>query len=132
MKVAPPSRYVTQRGLLQAIERLLQGVAQPVGQSRGMWLHNARHEMNTRFGSDQEMIALQQRYSITRVQDLVPLKGHGPGAVFGCPLPTRPYGIGDNISGLGTVTDVVNLEDGYSVQVNGQWIHSRCFERSQP
>lgn len=123
--MAAPSRYTTLPGLLRATEKVLRaslaGQTRFDGQSLGMWLTNARYITREKFGSDQPIQALQERYAITRPQDL--LGGH---AVFGCPLPVRDYIEGDNIPGLGRVDEVY----GEQLLVAGTWYHKRCFEQT--
>ncbi|GAB3385917.1 hypothetical protein [Azotobacter armeniacus] len=100
--MATPSRYTTLPGLLRATEKVLKaslaGQTRFDGQSLGMRLANARFIAREKFGSDQPIRALQERYAITRAQDLL-----GGNTVFGYPLPVRDYVEGDNIPGLGRV-----------------------------
>lgn len=123
--MASPSSYTTLSGLLRATEKVLKaslaGKARFDGQSLGMWLTNARYIAREKFDSDQPIRALQERYTITRAQDLL-----GGNAVFGCPLPILDYIVGDNIPGLGRVDEVY----GEQLLVAGHWYHKRCFEQT--
>lgn len=119
-----PNNYKTLSGLLKAAERVLEwelkGGGRCGGMSTAMWLHNAQFIAQDRFKDTSSVQALRKKYSVTRCQDLI--GGH---AVFGFPLPTREYGIGDNVPGVGCIDDVF----GEQLQIAGNWYHKCCFEQ---
>ncbi len=125
-----PSSYKTLRGLLNAVERALywslRGMGRFGGQSVGMYLHNAEFIAETEFGDTTSIPKLRDKYSITRRQDLI-----GGDSLFGCPLPKREYEVGDNIPGVGRITDLHRGPSGTQFLIDGQWMHERCFERSE-
>lgn len=120
--MAAPSSYKTRKGLLNAIERTLQlrqkGVSRMNGQSVGMWLHNAGYCAAQHFNAQPEFQALMARFSVSRPQDLI-----GGNSVFGIPLPTRGYIVGDNVPGVGQVTDATETQ----LEIGGSWFHRSCF-----
>jgi hypothetical protein len=123
-----PTYYKTIAGLLRATERALTereaGVHRLDGQSIGMWLHNAQHCAETTFKAGNRIRELIAKFAVTRPQDLrAPGGGH---AVFGCPLPTRPYGIGDNVPGTGEVLDATDTQ----LYIGGVWYHRMCFNKA--
>ncbi|MNG37676.1 hypothetical protein D3C84_1250980 [compost metagenome] len=64
------------------------------------------------------------KYAVTRPQDLIALDGGH--AVFGVPLPTREYHVGDNVPGLGKVDDATESQ----LYIGGNWYHRRCFDKA--
>jgi len=98
--VANPSSYKTLAGLVRATTRILQarkaGATRADGMSMGMWLLNARYAARTTFNNEQAVLDLEQRFAVTRGQDLI--GGH---SLFGAPLPRREYRTGDNVPGPG-------------------------------
>lgn len=123
--MAAPTNYKTLRGLVNATERALQarhaGETRKDGMSIAMWLSNAEYVARTRFGDEGSVQRLRAKYATTRVQDL-----QGGHSLFGIELPTRDYIVGDNIPGVGEITDVY----GDQVEVNGAWYHKLCFEKA--
>lgn len=124
--MAHPQEYKTLKGLLSATERTLtkrkDGQHRADGQSIGMWLHNAEYCAQERFNAGAKVRELVAKFAVTRPQDLVaPEGGH---ALFGVPLPTRDYVIGDNVPGVGLVVDATDTQ----LYINGNWFHRRCFE----
>lgn len=120
--MAAPSSYKTLKGLLKATERTLAlrhgGATRVDGQSVGMWLHNAQYCAEINFKGGASIRDLMAKYSVSRPQDLI--GGH---AVFGIPLPTRGYAIGDNVPSVGRVEDATDLQ----LCINGSWYHRSCF-----
>jgi hypothetical protein len=119
-----PTAYKTLPGLLKATERVLSDSHHSIrhtfnGLSRGMWLKNAEYVADTRFGDSTGVADLRRKWSTSRAQDL-----NGGNSLFGIPLPTREYAVGDNVPGSGLVQDVY----GEQLQIGGQWYHMRCFE----
>lgn len=126
--MAHPSSYKTLEGLLRATERALRlrgkGIQRLDGQSIGMWLHNAQHCAETSFNSGLRVRELIAKFATTRPQDLrAPAGGH---AVFGIPLPTREYTVGDNVPGTGRVDDATETQ----LCISGMWFHRSCFEKA--
>lgn len=125
-----PSSYKTLKGLLNAVERVcywnLRGVSRFGGQSSGMWLQNAEYMAETEFGDGASVRAIRERYSITRPEDL--LGGH---SLFGNPLPRRSYEVGDNIPGVGRISDMHRGPSGTQFLIEGQWMHERCFAKPE-
>ncbi|NVL49820.1 hypothetical protein F2S72_08720 [Pseudomonas syringae pv. actinidiae] len=126
--MAHPSTYKTLAGLLRATERALTqrkaGTQRLDGQSMGMWLHNAQHCADATFKSGNRIRELQARFTVTRPQDLqAPVGGH---SVFGVPLPTRDYIVGDNVPGIGEVEDATDTQ----LCISGVWYHRTCFGSS--
>jgi len=121
--MAAPSSYKTLKGLLKATERTLAlrhgGTTRVDGQSVGMWLHNAQYCAEAKFQDGASIRGLMAKYSVSRPQDLI--GGH---AVFGIPLQTRGYIIGDNVPGVGRVDDATELQ----LCINGSWYHRNCFD----
>lgn len=121
--MANPVNYRTLSGLLKATTRTLQrraaGVTRVDGQSVGMWLHNAQYCAENQFKAGDQVRKLVATFAITRPQDL-----QGGHSVFGIPLPTRPYITGDNIPGIGTVSD----ETEEQLLVGATWYHRKCFD----
>lgn len=126
--MAHPTTYQTLSGLLKATERTLKkrgaGVDRLDGQSIGMWLHNAEYCAETSFKAGDQVRALVAKYASTRVQDLRALDGGH--SVFGIPLPTREYIVGDNVPGTGLVDDATDTQ----VFIGGVWYHRSCFDRT--
>lgn len=121
-----PSQYLTVTGLLRATERLLaSGAGRAAGQSKGMWLQNARWQIVNVFGGSQEsnFNELVRRYAVTRPQDL-----HGGDSLFGVALPKRRYTIGDNVPGVGEIRDIVDTAYGRQFEICGSWYAERCFD----
>lgn len=119
-----PSSYKTLNGLLKATEKVLSDNHHNVrdrfdGMSHAMWLTNAAFIAESRFGDTTSVPELRKKWSISRPQDL-----KGGHAVFGIPLPTREYQVGDNIPGVGQVSEIYNDQ----FFIAGQWYHKRCFE----
>lgn len=119
-----PTSYKTLAGLLKAAERVLSDNHNGIrtrfdGMSHAMWLQNAEFVAKQSFCDESSVQALRRKWSISRAQDL-----KGGHAVFGIPLPTRDFNIGDNVPGVGEVEDVVNDQ----LQVGGRWFHKSCFE----
>lgn len=121
--MAAPSSYKTLAGLSKATARVLQarmdGASRADGMSMGMWLLNARYAARTTFGNEQAVIDLEQRYAVTRAQDLI-----GGNSLFGAPLPTRPYSTGDNVPGLGKITDETEAQ----FFIAGNWYHRSIID----
>lgn len=121
--MATPNSYKTLKGLLKATERTLkqrhEGATRIDGQSVGMWLHNATYCAEANFQAAGAVRELQAKYSTTRAQDLV--GGH---SLFGAPLPSRDYMVGDNIPGLGEITDATSEQ----LCIKGSWYHRCCFD----
>jgi hypothetical protein len=120
-----PTSYKTLAGLLKAAERVLSDNHNGTrtrfdGMSHSMWLHNAEYVARKTFGDDSSVQEMRRKWSISRAQDL-----RGGQAVFGVPLPTRDFIVGDNVPGVGEVEDVVNDQ----LQVAGEWFHKSCFEK---
>lgn len=128
--VRAPADYRTLEGLLAATERVLQsGVQSAGGQSRGMWLTNAEY-MAVLLGDDKESVpALRKKYAITRRQDLQ--SEIGGDAVFGEELPKRAYVVGDNVPGVGEITDEVQTPHGKQFQIGGQWFLESVVDPSR-
>lgn len=122
--MAAPSSYKTLKGLINATDRTLKnravGLTRIDGQSVGMWLHNAQYCAEINFQAGASIRELTAKYAVTRPQDLI--GGH---SLFGFPLPTREFGIGDNVPGVGRVHD----ETQDQLCINGSWYHRRCFEK---
>lgn len=121
-----PTNYKTLAGLLKAAERVLQDNHNNArtrfdGMSHAMWLHNAEYVAKTSFSDETSIQELRRKWSISRPQEL-----RGGHAVFGFPLPTRDYGVGDNVPGVGEVQDVFKEQ----LLVAGQWFHKSCFEKT--
>lgn len=121
-----PTNYKTLAGLLKAAERVLSDNHKGArtrfdGMSHAMWLHNAEYVAKTAFNDVSSIQALRQKWSVSRAQDL-----RGGTALFGIPLPTREFIVGDNVPGVGTVDDVYKEQ----LQVGGQWFHKSCFEQA--
>lgn len=126
--MAHPSSYKTLQGLLRGTEHTLRkreaGIQRFDGQSIGMWLHNAQYCAETTFKAGDRIRALVAKYAITRPQDLhAPAGGH---AVFGIPLPTREYSVGDNVPGTGLVADATDTQ----LCIGGAWYHRTCFDKA--
>lgn len=121
--MAAPSSYKTLAGLAKATARVLQarmkGAIRADGMSMGMWLLNARYAARTTFGNEQAILDLEQRYAVTRVQDLI-----GGDSLFGVPLPTRPYCAGDTVPGLGEITDETETQ----FLIAGNWYHRSIID----
>lgn len=126
--MAHPSTYKTLQGLLTATERALEGrhagKHRLDGQSIAMWLRNAEYCAERFFKSGIRVRELLAKWSVTRAQALQPL--HGGHAVFGVPLPTRAYGVGDNVPGVGSVEDATETQ----LCIQGNWYHRQCFEKA--
>lgn len=125
-----PTSYKTLAGLLDAVERVLfwrlRGVGRFAGLIDGQYLANAEWAARENFGDTTSIPALRAKYAITRRQDLV-----GGDAVFGIPLPKRPYDVGDNVPGVGEISDKVELPGGaMQFKIGGEWFHERCFDRT--
>lgn len=126
--MAHPTSYKTIEGLLRATERTLTkreaGINRFDGQSIGMWLHNAQFCAETTFNAGIRVRELIAKYTTIRPQDLrAPAGGH---AVFGIPLPTREYAVGDNVPGTGLIEDAT----GTQLCIAGAWYHRTCFAKS--
>lgn len=123
-----PQDYKTLAGLLNATERTLKkrqaGHHRSDGQSIGMWLLNAEYCAQQTYNAGDQVRALVAKYASTRTQDLIALDGGH--AVFGIPLPTRDYGIGDNVPGVGLVIDATDTQ----LNIGGSWYHRRCFDEA--
>lgn len=126
--MSAPSQYKTLAGLLKATERVLaarlKGCHRVDGQSVGMWLVNAEFCAETTFKAGADVRGLVAKYAVTRPQDLQALDGNGH-AVFGQPLPTRDYIVGDNLPGIGRVDDATDDQ----LFIAGSWYHRRCFDK---
>lgn len=126
--MAHPQTYKTLSGLLSATERTLikrrAGQHRADGQSMGMWLHNAQYCAEQNFGAGAKVRELIAKYASTRPQDLHSVDGGH--AVFGIPLPTREYGIGDNVPGVGIVMDATDTQ----LCIAGRWYHRSCFDKA--
>jgi len=85
----------------------------------GMWLLNARYAARTTFNNEQAVLDLEQRFAVTRGQDLI--GGH---SLFGAPLPRRAYRTGDNVPGLGEITDETELQ----FLIAGSWYHRSIID----
>lgn len=121
-----PINYKTLSGLLKAVERVLvirqSGNTQHIaGASQAMWLHNAAYAAQQNFNDVTSVQDLRKKFSISRPQDLT--SETGGHSVFGLPLPTRDYIVGDNVPGVGLITE----ELGEQFYVGSQWFHKRCF-----
>ncbi|MGZ4968049.1 MAG: transglycosylase SLT domain-containing protein [Methylobacter sp.] len=124
------SKYKTISSLLKATEKILQSNSSKHidGQSKSMWLHNAEYIAEENFKAGDKIRELRKKYSISRPQDLA--SETGGHSVFGFQLPKRGYVIGDNVPGVGSITDAVNLKDGYKqFQINGQWYHETSIDQ---
>lgn len=126
--MAHPSSYKTVAGLLRATDRALKqreaGMSRLDGQSIGMWLHNAQHCAEATFNAGVLVRELIAKYAVTRPQDLhAPAGGH---ALFGVPLPTREYAVGDNVPGTGLVEDATDVQ----LCIAGTWYHRSCFVKA--
>ncbi len=123
-----PSNYKTLKGLLGAAEKVLSKSPLHKGKfagcSRSMWLHNACYVAETKFNDVESIQNLRKKFAITRPQDL-----EGGHAVFGIPLPTRSYSIGDNIPGIGQIVDEVQTSHGKQFLIDSQWINE-CLIKS--
>lgn len=121
--MANPSSYKTLAGLVRATTRILQdrkaGATRADGMSMGMWLSNARYAARTTFNNEQAVLDLEQRFAVTRGQDLI--GGH---SLFGAPLPRRAYRTGDNVPGLGEITDETELQ----FLIAGSWYHRSIID----
>lgn len=121
-----PANYRTLSGLLSATERVLTmrqaGRSRMDGMSISMWLQNARYSARTKFEAEQQIADLMAKFSVTRTQDLA--GGH---SLFGMALPTRPYGVGDNVPGVGQVADCTETQ----VLIAGQWYHRSVFDHER-
>jgi hypothetical protein len=89
-----------------------------------MWLHNAAYCAKTTFKAEDRVRALIAKYATTRPQDLRALDGGH--SVFGIPLPTREYTVGDNVPGVGQVADATETQ----VCIGGVWYHRQCFDKA--
>ena len=123
-----PTTYKTLSGLLRATERTLEkrhaGHQHLDGQSVGMWLHNAEYCAETTFNAGHKVRELVAKFATTRPQDLRALGGGH--AVFGIPLPTRDYIVGDNVPGTGQISDATDTQ----VCIAGVWYHRTCFDKA--
>nr|WP_192963392.1 hypothetical protein [Pseudomonas fluorescens] len=123
-----PTTYKTLSGLLRATERTLvqrgMGIQRLDGQSVGMWLHNAEYCAETTFKAGVRIRDLVAKFAVTRPQDLRALDGGH--AVFGIPLPTREYTVGDNVPGTGQIEDATDSQ----ICIAGVWYHRRCFDKA--
>lgn len=127
--MSSPSNYTTLKGLVAATERVLKkrakGQSRVDGMSMGMWLHNAAYCAETSFRAGQQIRDLIAKEAITRPQDLLSIHGtRGPGSIFGIPLPTRDYNIGDNVPGVGRVDDATESQ----LCIAGAWYHRSVFD----
>lgn len=123
-----PCGYKTESGLLRAVEKLLASkTLRAGGQSRGMWLTNAEWCVRENFGEEahKKVLELRKKYSISRRQDL-----RGGDSVFGVPLQKRGYAVGDNIPGVGEISEIVETGNGRQFNISGQWYAERCFENA--
>lgn len=115
--MAHPNSYKTLTGLLRGAERVLTSRGTRFdGQSRGMWLQNAEWTAVNSFSAGDEFRALRDKHAITRPQDL-----DGGHALFGVPLPTRAYQIGDTVPGVGRISDEVDTPHGRQLCISGRW-----------
>lgn len=126
--MAHPTSYKTIEGLLRATERTLMkrkaGIERFDAQSIGMWLHNAEYCAELTFKAGARLRELVAKFAITRPQDLrAPAGGH---ALFGTPLPSREYSVGDNVPGTGRVQDATDTQ----LCINGVWYHRTCFDKA--
>ena len=123
-----PTTYKTLSGLLKATERTLMkrgaGTHRLDGQSVAMWLHNAEYCAESTFRAGDRVRELIAKFATTRPQDLCAQDGGH--AVFGIPLPTREYIVGDNVPGTGQIEDATDSQ----VCIAGVWYHRRCFEKA--
>lgn len=126
--MAHPQEYKTLQGLLNATERTLKkrqaGQHRADGQSIAMWLHNAEYCAEQTYNAGAQVRELVAKYAVTRPQDLTALDGGH--AVFGVPLPTREYVIGDNVPGVGEVKDATDTQ----LYIGGNWYHRSCFDQA--
>lgn len=126
--MAHPQEYKSLKGLLTATERTLNkrrdGQHRADGQSIAMWLHNAEYCAEQSFKAGSKVRELIAKYSVSRPQDLIALDGGH--AVFGMPLPTREYDVGDNVPGVGVVADATDTQ----LCIGGNWYHRRCFDQA--
>jgi hypothetical protein len=126
--MAHPTTYKTLASLLRATERTQEmrnsGCHRRDGQSIGMWLHNAEYCAESTFKAGHRVRELIAKYAATRPQDLRALDGGH--AVFGIPLPTREYIVGDNVPGTGQVGDATDTQ----LCIAGVWYHRRCFDKA--
>lgn len=126
--MAHPQEYKTVKGLLAATDRTLrkrrEGQLRADGQSIAMWLHNAEYCAEQSFKAGSKVRELIAKYSVSRPQDLIALDGGH--AVFGMPLPTRGYEVGDNVPGVGRVDDATETQ----LCISGSWYHRSCFDQA--
>ena len=126
----PAQNYKTLSGLLKATENVLADTSgkNVASQSRAMWLQNADYVATTFFNSN-GVKELRKKFSVSRLQDLNATDGGH--AVFGFPLPTRRYDVGDNVPGVGLITDKVELKDGfYQFEIGKMWYHESSVDPS--
>lgn len=120
--------YKTLSGLLKATAKVLVESSKKnvASQSRAIWLQNADYVATTVFNSD-GVKELRKKFSISRLQDLNAMDGGH--SVFGFPLPTRRYDVGDNVPGVGLITDKVELKDGfYQFEIAKTWYHETSID----
>lgn len=125
-----PVHYKTLAGLLRAVERALywkhRGCTRVAGMLVGQYIQNAEFAAE-KFGDTTSVRSLCEKWTITRGQDLLPTGHSSP---YGQPDYKRPYGVGDNVPGVGRITEEVTLPDGCKqFLVAGMWMHERCFEK---
>lgn len=126
----PAQNYKTLSGLLKATEKVCADTSGKIvaSQSRAMWLQNADYVATTFFNSN-GVKELRKKFSVSRLQDLKATDGGH--AVFGFPLPTRRYDVGDNVPSVGRITDKVELKDGfYQFEIGKMWYHESSIDPS--
>lgn len=123
-----PLHYKTLKGLLVAAEKVIKAKALGYRRTKNMtlaqWINNATYAAELNFGDVTSIQKMHDELCVTRVQDLSGGLGH---SLFGVPLPTRPYQIGDNIPAVGKIQDIYQTKNGLQYLIDGEWIHERCL-----